>query len=155
MPQHLLEGNVDNRDALIASLEEENADLQRQVRDLQGELAQARRANGRAVAKLRHVTQPWLDALKDLHGELDAIGGDELGGQAAGSSDKWEAVKVKLAPRLREAIDLLLLQGTMRRTQIANALKMDYANCSKNVVGVLIRQGWVVDNGGQLSLRQL
>jgi hypothetical protein len=48
-----------------------------------------------------------------------------------------------------------MLQGRMRRTQIASALKMDYSNCSKNVIGILVRQGWVVENGGDLSLKQL
>ncbi len=71
------------------------------------------------------------------------------------SSDKWAAIKARMAPRLREAIELLLLQGSMKRTQIASALKMDYSNCTKNVIGVLKAQGWVVENNGQLSLKVL
>lgn len=68
---------------------------------------------------------------------------------------KWGAIKQRLAPRLREAVDLLLTQGGMRRTQIAAALKMDYANCAKNVIGVLIRQGLIEENSGMLSLKKL
>lgn len=81
-----------------------------------------------------------------------------LGDQAVvttDASDKWAAVKSRMAPRLREAIDLLLLQGSMKRTQVASALKMDYSNCTKNVIGVLKAQGWIVENGGNLSLKQL
>jgi hypothetical protein len=71
------------------------------------------------------------------------------------SADKWNSIKQRLAPRMREAVDILLLQGTMKRTQLASALKMDYSNCTKNVVGILLRQGWLIDNGGNLSLKQL
>jgi len=73
----------------------------------------------------------------------------------ADSSDKWTAIKARMTPRLREAIDVLLLQGTMKRTQIASALKMDYANCAKNVIGVLKAQGWLVETNGNLSLKVL
>jgi hypothetical protein len=73
----------------------------------------------------------------------------------ADATDKWTAIKARMAPRLREAIDVLLLQGSMKRTQIASALKMDYSNCTKNVIGVLKAQGWLVENGGNLSLKVL
>lgn len=71
------------------------------------------------------------------------------------SSDKWNSIKQRLAPRMRDAVDILLLQGSMKRTQLASALRMDYSNCNKNVIGLLIRQGWMIDNGGNLSLKQL
>jgi hypothetical protein len=71
------------------------------------------------------------------------------------SASKWDSIKQRMAPRLREAIDVLLLQGSMKRTQIASALKMDYSNCTKNVIGVLKAQGWIVENGGNLSLKVL
>lgn len=74
---------------------------------------------------------------------------------SADSTDKWNAIKQRLAPRMREAVDILLLQGSMKRTQLASALKMDYSNCTKNVIGVLIRQGWVIDNGGNLTLKEI
>jgi hypothetical protein len=43
----------------------------------------------------------------------------------------------------------------MRRTQLASAMKMDYSNCAKNVIAVLIRQGLIVERGGMLSLKEL
>lgn len=149
----LLEGQVDNRDAVIEDLQQQVHDLKRDLRDTQGELSAAKRANVQAVAALKKELSPLYRALQSLFGELDKFDVESFDGRAGG--DKWEAVKVRLAPRLREAIDILLIQGTMRRTQLANALKMDYSNCTKNVIGVLIRQGWVVDSGGQLSLKQL
>lgn len=71
------------------------------------------------------------------------------------SSNKWDAIKQRLAPRLREAVELLQLQGQMKRTQIASALKMDYSNCTKNVIGVLKAQGWLIEANGHISLKQL
>lgn len=73
----------------------------------------------------------------------------------AGSDARWEAIKSRLAPRLREAVDVLLVQGPMRRTQLAAALKMDYSNCAKNVIAILIRQGIAIENGGHVTLKTL
>jgi hypothetical protein len=71
------------------------------------------------------------------------------------ASDKWTAIKSRMPPRHAQAVDVLLLQGSMKRTQIASALKMDYANCAKNVIQVLKAQGWIVEQNGSLSLKQL
>lgn len=68
---------------------------------------------------------------------------------------KWDSIKSRLAPRLRECVDLLLVQRKMKRTQIAAALKMDYSNCTKNVIGALLRQGLLEDSNGELSLKEL
>jgi hypothetical protein len=154
--QHLLEGEVDNRDDIILELQTENQRLIGENRRLGTELATARAQNSRAIAGIRNQMLPWYKAMKALFGEMDAISGEETATANDGSQQaKWEAVKRQMAPRLAQAIDLLMLQGRMRRTQIASALKMDYSNCSKNVIGILVRQGWVVENGGDLSLKQL
>lgn len=72
-----------------------------------------------------------------------------------GSNSKWDGIKSRLTPRLSEAIDIILLQGPMKRTQLAAALRMDYSNCTKNVITILIRQGLFVESGGNISLKQL
>jgi uncharacterized small protein (DUF1192 family) len=157
MSQFLLEGEVDHTQSFIAAvgkLKDRIAELESELEDARHEAAQAKGDAARATAKLRKQLSPLYSALKDVFGELDAIGGDTAP-EPSGQQGKWEVVKQRLAPRLREAVDILLLQGTMRRTQMANALRMDYSNCTKNVIGVLIRQGWIVDNGGSLSLKQL
>lgn len=84
-------------------------------------------------------------------GEFDL---DDLPSSDA-SPSKWDAIKKRLQPRLAEAIDVLLLQGSMRRTQLSAALKMDYSNCNKNVIAILLRQGLVKDSGGMLLLKEL
>lgn len=71
------------------------------------------------------------------------------------SPDKWQQIKQRLPPRLAQAIDVLLLQGSMSGTQLAAAMRMDRSNCSKNVVQILLRQGLIVRNGRELSLKQL
>lgn len=82
----------------------------------------------------------------------------DFGDQAITTPDttnKWDSIKTRMAPRMKEAVDVLLLQGSMKRTQLAAALKMDYSNCNKNVIQILLRQGWMVDNNGDLSLKVL
>ena len=156
MPQPLLQGEVDNRDDIILTLQTENQRLIGENRRLETELATARAQTNRAIAGIRHQMEPWYKAMKVLFGEMDAIGGGEGAISNDGSQQaKWEVVKRQMAPRLAQAIDLLMLQGRMKRTQIASALKMDYSNCTKNVIGILVRQGWVVENGGELSLKEL
>lgn len=149
----------DHRDRIIASLEEENRDLKEQVNMARRELESQRSDSLRAVAELRKILLPLHHGLKLVFGEIDAIAPND--GPAMyrsapdGNGSKWDAIKQRLAPRMREAVDILLMQGSMKRTQLAAALKMDYSNCTKNVVGVLLRQGWLVDNGGNLSLKEL
>jgi hypothetical protein len=145
MAQPLLEGGVDDGSAEII------AELREEVRQLTVELLVARKDNARAVAALRHQLEPWYKALQQLFGEMDKLGVDAV----TPASSQWEAVKQRLAPRLREAIDILLVQKAMKRTQLAAALRMDYSNCNKNVIGVLLRQGLMVDNGRELSLKEL
>lgn len=125
------------------------SDLEQQVQLLHADLAHTRKDCEKAILKL---LSPLYKALRPAFGDLDPVAGLDSNG-AAGS--KWEAIKPRLAPRMRDAIDILLMQGSMKRTQLAAALKMDYSNCTKNVVGILLRQGWIVDNGGNLSLKEL
>lgn len=150
----LLEGRVDTRD-------QELVDLRRQLADLEDELvvarAEAKRARGqieRGVRLLREATTPLFNGLKMIHGQMDDLVPDN-GVTSPSGSDKWDAIKKRMTPRLAGAIDILLVQGGMRRTQLASAMKMDYSNCSKNVITILLRQGLLVDNGGELSLKEL
>jgi|SRR5579864_2913453 len=153
MPQHLLnagpEEYVDDSDAL----RQEIYDLKQQLIIAHGEIVTLKRTNAKAVAELRKQLTPVYSAFKLLFGEMDAIDGGEIG--AIGGNAKWDAVKQRLAPRLREAVDIFLTQGSLKRTQLASAMRMDYSNCTKNVIGILLKQGLLVDNAGQLSLKEL
>lgn len=106
------------------------------------------------VAELRADLEKVTTILMRQYGAFKSSFGDQAI-ITTDSSDKWTAIKTRMAPRMREAVDVLLLQGSMKRTQLAAALKMDYSNCTKNVIQILIRQGWVIDNSGNLSLKPL
>lgn len=123
-------------------------ELEQQIQFLHSELAHTRKDCEKTILRL---LSPLYKALRPAFGDADPISG--LDGDS--SQAKWDAIKQRLAPRMREAVDILLMQGSMKRTQLAAALKMDYSNCTKNVVGILLRQGWIVDNGGNLSLKEL
>jgi chromosome segregation ATPase len=152
----LLEGEVDNRDRELDELRAQVQDLEADLEVARAEAKRATQQAARAMANLRRQLSPLYQALQMVFGELDAAGVAEPTTAAVqGDAAKWEAIKQKLAPRMREAIDLLLLQKTMKRTQLAAALKMDYSNCSKNVIGILIRQGWVIDGSNGLYLKEL
>jgi hypothetical protein len=73
----------------------------------------------------------------------------------SGGQDKWAAIKVRNPGKVAEAIDVLLIHGTMNTKQLSAALKMGYDNCRVNVVGKLSRQGLIVKRGRDLSLKQL
>jgi hypothetical protein len=106
------------------------------------------------VSEMQEQLNTLTSILMRQYGAFKASFGDQAI-VTTDSADKWTAIKARMAPRLREAIDVLLLQGSMKRTQIASALKMDYSNCTKNVIGVLKAQGWIVEQNGSLSLKQL
>jgi hypothetical protein len=145
----MLTGNVpDERDEIIAGLRGD-------VRHLERLLEEEKRRSVNAVGKLRTQLTPLYNALQQLFGDMDAIGGGEAPAAAAGASGKWVAIKSKMPQRHRECIDLLAIAGKMRRGQIAAAMKMDKSNCSKNVIGILLRQGFLVDNNGEIELRQI
>lgn len=133
MSQPLLSGEVEY-------IEEQGPD---QIEMLRAEISDLREE----LSAIKSVMLRQYGAYRQAFGDQTVVSSD--------SADKWGSIKQRLAPRLRDAVDILLLQGTMKRTQLASALKMDYSNCNKNVIQILLRQGWMVDNGGNLSLKQL
>lgn len=149
MSQPLLEGEVEYVDVDSTRSDthaERIAELEEQVAALHQKLATVKRD---AVVIL---LQMFSDSLRHIaSGKMDIPDTPVVGS----GSDRWEQIKRGMPPRLQECIGILQLQGSMKRTQIAAALRMDYSNCTKNVIGVLLRQGWLIENGGQLSLKQL
>jgi hypothetical protein len=123
--------------------------LQERIARLENKIAEMRQTIQRdSVMLLLNVLH---QAIRDI-----AAGKYGLDTPLPGADDsKWDAIKSRLTPRLRECVDLLLIQKRMKRTQIAAALKMDYSNCTKNVIGALLRQGLLQEDGGELSLKEL
>lgn len=135
----------------IQRLNDRIEELEAELRLARLQAANAKRDAALAMGNLKKQLSPLYRALQMVFGELEAVG-DDL---PQGGGGKWDVVKQRLAPRLREAVDLLLIQGSMKRTQMAAALKMDYSNCTKNVIGALLRQGLLTDDNGQLRLKEL
>ena len=147
MSKLLLEGgqeyvpDEDSNDALL----DEIARLEQRIQRLEGNLNGVKREAVMVVLNLFNA------ALRDI-----AAGKYDIADiPSADNNHKWDAIKQRMPPRHREAVDILLLQGSMKRTEIAAALKMNYTNCATNVIAVMIRQGWMIDNGGNLSLKEL
>jgi hypothetical protein len=133
-------------------LQSENHSLRMEVARLRVELESAKNDSAFRLAGIRKALRPQYDGLRQLFEELDALSPERANGSDSG---RWDAIKQRLAPRLKEAVDVLILHGSLRRTQLASALKMDYSNCTKNVVGVLKGQGLLEESGGLLSLKKL
>jgi hypothetical protein len=93
---------------------------------------------------LRHVASGKMDIAEVIQPPVNV--------QANG---KWEAVKQGLAPRLRDAVDVFLVRGTMNNSQLAAALRIGRSNCSTNVIGELRRQGLLIKSGNDYSLKTL
>lgn len=164
MPQPLLPEYLDSKQeapevkiAGLSELEDRIDSVERDMKRLQLQMSALSQESLRTIARL---LSPLYKSLKPIFGELEAVGVEYIGMEAAvpastGKQSQWESVKQRLKPREREVIDVLLLQGQMGRTQIAAAIKMDYTHCRKTVIAPLISQGWLVESGGKIALKNL
>lgn len=146
MPVPLLEGHQEYV-ASGSDLGQRIDILESRIADLEAGRAQVKRDAVVTVLNLlaqslRHVASGTMD-IPDPVIAIDVAG------------SKWEAIKKRLPPRQAEAIDVFLAQGPLKRTQLAAAMRMDYSNCTKNVIAVLVRQGLLIERGGQLSLKEI
>ena len=154
MAQPLLEGNIDNRDALIEQLQEEVAELKRELRVAQAETAQAKRAGGAAVSALRHQLEPFYRALKSLFGELDKFEVVDVSPEGTKTSAVWEAWKSRLGRTAAKCIDALLTHRELNTQQLAIAAGLN-RNTIPNIIYALNKAGLINKNGGRFSLKEL
>jgi hypothetical protein len=144
-----LEGWTDEPVA-VAQLAERIDSLEERIEELEAVIPQIKRdavviVLSLLTESLRHVASGKMDIPDVSHAT-----------SGSGQDARWDAIKARLRPRLKEAVDILLVQGPMRRTQLAAALKMDYTNCTKNVITVLVRQGIVIENAArEIQLKTL
>jgi hypothetical protein len=152
----LLQGEVDNRDDIIAALEQDNDRLQEQVSQLQSELRRSREDTARSVAGLRRELSPLYNALRRLFGEIDNLGVEDEPAPRVQpkTSAIWESWKRKLGGKPAEFIDILLEHGEMSAAQLKIA-----AHCGQRTVYDTIfklnKAGLVNKNGGKFSLKQI
>lgn len=151
MSQFLLEGNVDERDGTIAALEQEVERLEGDLGIARAEVAQLRKENARAISALRRQLSPLYQALRQVFGEMDALGGEDPT-EAPKADARWESWKKRLPGRPAEMIDLLLLHGSMSVKNLMAAM-----HCGKDAVyqaaSKLGQAGVVTNNGGRYSLK--
>src|SRR5580698_3969091 len=108
MPLPQLEGHV--QEYLDEQGPDQITQLHQRIDALEGRLSDVKRDAVIAVLNL------LAKSLKHVaSGEFDI---DEVT-TAASSPSKWEPIKKRLAPRLSEAIDIFLAQGSLKRTQLA------------------------------------
>lgn len=153
----LLEGQVDDRDQLIESMQDEIEQLRSDLLVAKAESARAVQQANRAVAKLRNILSPLYGGLRELFGEMDTFGGDETVAKPVTDSRAkavWESWKQKMPGKSAEFIDILLLHGE----QTAAQLKIT-GRCASDTVYQTIHKlnkaGLINKNGGKFSLKKL
>jgi hypothetical protein len=156
MAQQLLDGHIDDRDTIIAGLKAQLAEVREELR------MERKKSDGiePALKEIQRVTLPFYNILRAVHGELDSLGITNSGATVSASTSpahdsRWDAIKSRLAPRLREAVDVLLVHGRMNTTQLAAALKTSRGNCADNIVQKLKTMGIIIKDGRDYSLKTL
>jgi hypothetical protein len=155
MAQQLLDGHIDDRDTIIAGLKAQLAEVREELR------MERKKSAGiePALKEIQRVTLPFYNILRAVHGELDALGITNNGASASSApvahDSRWDAIKSRLSPRLREAVDVLLVHGRMNTTQLAAALKTSRGNCADNIVQKLKTMGIIIKDGRDFSLKTL
>lgn len=146
-----LSGQVDTRDQQIAELQLENEKLRDYNLDLEQQLRRARIENQQSISAVRAILSPLYNGLKQLFGEMDAIGGAQE--QATTKEDpRWASWKQRMPGRPAEMIDLLLVHDSMSVKNLMVAMK-----CRKDAVyqaaSKLGQAGVVANVGGRYSLK--
>ena len=152
----MLSGTVDNRDQIIAELEEEVRILRAENKAAQEDLQRVKRENSRSVGALRTQLLPLFQALQVLFGELEKF---DLPEEAASNrqpvnASVWNMWKERLGTSTAKVIDALLVQGDLNTQQLAIATGLHRVTirgliCKMNKAGLLNK------NGGRFSLKAL
>lgn len=153
----LLEGQVDERDQLIESMQDEIEQLRSDLLVARAEASRATQQASRAVAKLRNILSPLYGGLRELFGEMESFGGDEpASAPVADSRTKavWDNWKQKMPGNPAKIIDALLLHGEMNTQQIAIAIGLHRTSIPK-LIYQLNQAGLINKSGGKFSLKKL
>jgi hypothetical protein len=146
----------DSRDRIIASLQEENRDLQDQVAAARRELEAQRSESSRAVAELRRQLLPLFQALRAVFGEIDAIAPQAANGVYQQNDKKtavWESWMKKLPGKRADFIQALLEHGEMTGAQLRVATHTA-AGSVAGIIHELKKLGLINKNGGKYSLKE-
>jgi hypothetical protein len=148
---------IDPLSERMEELEAENREHRQRIRDLEMELSRTKRENARAIASLRQVLSPLFSGLKQIFGEMDAIGGAESTSEAPTDSKKskvWEMWKSRLGEGCAKVIDALMLHGEMNTTQLSIATGYHRTSIPAFIFK-LNKAGLLNKNGGRFALKEL
>lgn len=146
----LLSGQVEDSEIVrlrhrIAQLEEQLGQSDEAIVELRAQLASA----NRSLAPLQKELLPFKRVIDRIFGIMDAAGAQE---DATPSAGKWDKIKQRLTGKDVEVIDLLLVQGAMTVSQIANAIHCS-GEAARQRVDKLRGQGLLVKNGRDVTLK--
>jgi len=152
MSQPLLEGTYEDIASMPNTRDEELDSLSARVAELESSLAEAEsRAKREAVVTVLNLLGAALRQVASGKIEMPPL---DVATTTAPSS-RWEAIKQRNPGRIAQAVDTLLVHGTMSVSNLASAMRMDRSNCSKNVVTKLRSMGLLVIDGTGFKLKDL
>lgn len=138
----------------IRSLQQALYDRNRQLNDVEARLRESEmrcKAVEAGVLELRATLAPLYNALRQVFGEIDEM---NIGETSASSSPVWDSWKQKLGGKSAEAIDVLMMHGTLNAEQLRFHLRV--ANRTVyNIIGLLNKAGIIHKDGGKISLKDL
>lgn len=155
MAQPLLEGNVDNRDALIEQLQDEVSNLTRDLLTAKADAAREKRTNAAAVTAVRRQLQPLYQALASLFGELDKFETVDASPVTAKSSAVWETWKRQLGGKQAEFIQAMLDHGHEMTSEQLRVATHTGRSTVPQIIYKLNQLGLINKNGGRFSLKEL
>lgn len=128
----------------------DSRELERRVKRLEAEIAVLKQSAMRAAqdgveVMLRRMFAP-------LHKATSVMVGESKIDESTQANGKWEVIKQRIGTKLAEVIDLLLIQGPMTTTQIANATRCS-GEAARQRLDKLRGQGLVEKNGAHFSLK--
>jgi hypothetical protein len=99
---------------------------------------------------LKHVASGEFDIE-----EIAASVATSATGISATGNPRWDAIKQRNPGRIAQAIETLLVHGTMSTAQLAAAMRMNRSNCSNNVVTKMNSMGMLQRDGSNWKLKDL
>lgn len=150
MPQLMLEGDVDTRDALISGLKE-------QVRNLQEDLRNERAKNvgvSEGVRDLKRSLLPLYGALQKIFGDMEPMGTNDVPAATTKNAAAWEQWKQRLGGATARAIDVLMVHGEMTQGQLRIILGCA-TRTVQNVVVALNSAKLIDKRDGKIRLKEL
>jgi len=160
--QHLLEGEyveATEPDPRVRSLEIENADLRRKLQRAELEVRHSKEGIEQTLAEIKRLTLPFLNLLRAIHGEIDALGITAASGHApavdAPKNKAWDLWKQKLPGFPSRMIDALLEHGELSVGQLVVAAQCPRKQTIYDAASKLQKLGLLNSNNGKYSLKEL